>query len=129
MYVGKASSKSFIERIPSHLDFRIASWFNKLLVTIHKNEHLNSAWSDEVAILLSRKAFEELKAGKAYIASISGESQNIVIRRIYLAYYDPGEATDFYQPIIVFEGDNNFVAYLPAVSADYYVGDSTDTAQ
>jgi len=72
-------------------------------------------------IKTSQAAWEELTAGKAYLASIGEpEVKNRVIRRVYLAYYDPGVPADFYQPIIVFEGDKNFVAYVPAVTSDYY---------
>jgi hypothetical protein len=60
IYVGKAGSKSFIERIPSHLDFRTTSWFNKLLKTIKDNEYPDSEWTDEVAISRSQEAFKEL---------------------------------------------------------------------
>ncbi|MEK7526123.1 MAG: hypothetical protein AAB546_01445 [Patescibacteria group bacterium] len=63
------------------------------------------------------QAFEDLKAAKGYVASLGNNSDgNVVIRRIYLAYYDPNLPDNFYQPIIVFEGDRNFVAYVPAVT-------------
>lgn len=66
-------------------------------------------------------AFEELKTGKGFVASLSQSQQNqVTIRRVYLAYFDPDTYTDFYQPIYVFEGDNNFVGYVPAVSSQYY---------
>jgi hypothetical protein len=68
------------------------------------------------------QAWEELKTGNAYIANF-GNNENSVeikIRRVYLAYYDPKEYTDFFQPIVVFEGDNNFVAYVPAIASDFY---------
>jgi len=72
-------------------------------------------------IKLVESAWEELNAGNAYIASLGVNPEgNIIIRRIYLAYYDSGASAEFYQPIIVFEGDNGFVAYLPAVTSDYY---------
>lgn len=72
-------------------------------------------------IKLSEAAWEELKAGNAYIASqgVDNES-NITIRRVYLAYYDAGVSAEFYQPIIVFEGDRGFTAYVPAITSDYY---------
>lgn len=72
-------------------------------------------------IKLAESAWEELKAGNAFIANqgVNNES-NIIIRRIYLAYYDSGVSAEFYQPIIVFEGDRGFSAYVPAVTNDYY---------
>jgi hypothetical protein len=75
-------------------------------------------------IKTAEAAFEELKAQKGFIATIGSlenvENKNITIRRVYLGYYDAGVPTDFFQPVVVFEGDNNFVAYVPAVTADYY---------
>ena len=70
----------------------------------------------------AQEAWNELSKGGGYIASLGDnkEGQNIKIRRVYLAYYDSGVAMDFYQPIVVFEGDRSFVAYVPAVTSDYY---------
>ena len=66
-------------------------------------------------------AWEELKAGKTFIANAGNNPEgNIVIRRVYLGYYDPGQYSEFYQPVVVFEGDNEFYAYVPAVTDDYY---------
>ena len=68
----------------------------------------------------AEEAWENLKSGNAYFANIDGISQgNIVVRKIYLAYYDPGQYTEFYQPVVVFEGDNNFSAYVPAIASEY----------
>lgn len=68
-------------------------------------------------------AWSELTAGNYFIASFGGakEGEVVKIRRMYLAYYDAGVVTDFFQPIYVFESpDKNFVAYIPAVTPDYY---------
>lgn len=72
-------------------------------------------------IKTGQEALDVLKAKGGYVAKLGGnENGTIVIRRIYLAYYDPPVPTDFYQPIVVFEGDNGFVAYVPAIASDYY---------
>lgn len=78
-------------------------------------------------IKTSEEAFKELQEGKGYIANLAGNKDGkVIIRRIYLAYYDANVSTEFYQPVIVFEGDNgdpltsNFVAYVPAVKGEYY---------
>ncbi|OGM08577.1 hypothetical protein A2159_03565 [Candidatus Woesebacteria bacterium RBG_13_34_9] len=63
----------------------------------------------------SEKAFEELKEGKAYFANLGENSSNIIIRRVYLSYYDAGQYTEYFQPVIVFQGDNDFYAYVPAI--------------
>lgn len=71
-------------------------------------------------IKTTETAWEELKSGKAYFANVDEKSKgNIVVRKVYLAYYDPDQYTEYYQPVVVFEGDDNFVAYVPAVSSDY----------
>lgn len=68
-------------------------------------------------------AWQELVAGNYYPASNGSVQQGneVKIRRAYLAYYDPGVPTDFFQPIYVFEGtDKNFVAYVSAIAPEYY---------
>lgn len=68
------------------------------------------------------QVFTELTAGQAYIANqgLVKDGESLKIRRIYLAYFDAETPSEFLQPIFVFEGDKGFVAYLPAVTADYY---------
>lgn len=59
-------------------------------------------------------AFEELKNGDAYIPSYLGLEKEILISNVYLAYY-LGDTQEFLMPIIVFEGQDNFFAYVSAV--------------
>lgn len=68
------------------------------------------------------EAFAELQNGQAFIASLglNKDGGSLKIRHIYLAYFDPDAITEYYQPIYVFEGDNGFIAYLPAVTSEYY---------
>lgn len=69
-------------------------------------------------IKTSQQAWEELKTGKGVFISLP-RGQNIVVRRVYLAYYDPPEFQEFFQPVFVFEGDDGFVGYVPAVTREY----------
>lgn len=71
----------------------------------------------------SETAFEQLKQGKAFIAN-APDTENITIRRVYLGYYDAGQYAKYYQPVVVFEGDGNFYAYVPAVADDFYGNDN-----
>jgi hypothetical protein len=80
---------------------------------------IDESQSATYPIKTAEEALNELKAGNGFIASAAQTEGNIAIRRIYLAYYDSGRPLEFFQPIIVFEGDG-FVAYVPAVTADYY---------
>lgn len=73
-------------------------------------------------IITSDAAWQELTSGNYYPASLgtTTENESIKIRKVYLAYYDSGLYTQFLEPIYVFEGDKNFVGYVPAVVKDYY---------
>ena len=73
-------------------------------------------------IITPTEAFTALQEGKAFIAStgVNKDGDSIKIRRVYLAYLDPNNVSDFYQPVYVFSGDNGFTAYLPAVISAYY---------
>ncbi len=80
-------------------------------------------------IITPQEAFNELQAGKAYVANMGQykDGSSLKIRRVYLAYFDPGMAADFYQPVYVFDSgendpNNSFIAYLPAVNPTYYEG-------
>jgi len=63
-------------------------------------------------------AWNDLKIGNYWPASdVSGD--NVAIKNVYLAYFEPVSLTNYLQPIYVFEGDQNFVAYVPAVTDKY----------
>lgn len=77
--------------------------------------------SSTYPLINAQTAWENLTQGKAYISNYDTlDNKNITIRKVSLAYYDPGQNTQFYQPVIVFEGDDNFTAYVPAVTSEYY---------
>ena len=62
------------------------------------------------------QAWKELNEGRAYVASLGeNEDGQVIIRKVYLAYYDSIKAQNFLQPIYVFEGDRNFYAYVAAI--------------
>lgn len=70
----------------------------------------------------SMMAFEELKAGKAFIIAAPATGTTAIIRRVYLAYFDSGKPQQFLQPVVVFDGgdDSGFRAIVPAVTSEYY---------
>ena len=70
-------------------------------------------------IKTAQQAFEELQEGNGFIASHSGDSTNVKIKEVYLALYSEGKLQQYLTPVIVFEGDNNFVAYVPAVTDEW----------
>lgn len=65
------------------------------------------------------EALEELKKGSGFIASYKGKGTAIIIRKAYLAYFDPPLPLTYLQPIVVFEGEDSFVAYVQAVSQEW----------
>ncbi len=69
-------------------------------------------------IKTGEEAVSDLKSGNYWTARDVSDT-NVTIRKMYLAYYEPTTLTNYLQPIFVFEGDNNFVAYVPAVSSKY----------
>ena len=64
----------------------------------------------------SAQAYQELLAGKGYLASFPPNQNQIKLTNVYLAYYDSREPQLFLQPIFVFEGDPNFQAFVSAVA-------------
>ena len=71
-------------------------------------------------LITPAQAWDELKSGQGFIARLGENLPNseIKIRRVYLAYYDTGVYAEFLQPVIVFEGDNDFYAYVHAILND-----------
>ncbi|MBU3935497.1 hypothetical protein KJ909_02375 [Patescibacteria group bacterium] len=61
------------------------------------------------------EAWKDLQSGNYWPASDSQE-KTVAIRNVYLAYFEPVVLTNFLQPIFVFEGSDNFVAYVTAVT-------------
>jgi hypothetical protein len=69
-------------------------------------------------IKTTQQAIDDLNNGN-YWTAVDVTDKNVIIRKIYLAYFEPATLTNYLQPIFVFEGDNNFVAYVPAVDEKY----------
>lgn len=67
----------------------------------------------------SAQAWEELKRGQGFIANLGENKREITIRKIYLAYFESRFPKNYLQPIYAFEGSNEFVAYVPAISPEW----------
>lgn len=64
----------------------------------------------------SNEAFEDLKKGNAYFVRLPTNQNRAAITNVRLAYYD-GPFTQLYlQPVFIFEGENGFLAYVPAIA-------------
>ncbi len=67
------------------------------------------------------QAYNDLKAGKGMVVSNQAGQKKIVIKTMELGYLDPDFYQDYFQPVYVFIGDNNFVAYVPAITDNYLI--------
>ena len=70
-------------------------------------------------LVTGNKAYEDLVAGKGMVILAPKDNKSIVIKKMFLGYYDPDFYQQYLQPVYVFLGENNFVAYVPAVSEEY----------
>ncbi|MCL4374317.1 hypothetical protein M1523_00495 [Patescibacteria group bacterium] len=65
-------------------------------------------------------AFSELKAGHALFVNVPVNGGTVNIKTMFLGYYDPTSYQPYFEPIYVFWGDNQFAAYVPALTSEYY---------
>lgn len=66
-------------------------------------------------------AWQALKTGKGFIIQNEGGGQDIVVKKMFLGYYDPDVYQEYLQPVYIFLGNNNFVAYVPAITDEFFV--------
>lgn len=104
----------------STMNFLVASGTNQaMVVSANYNHQTINLQPDNQAtypVKTAQQAFEDLKSGKGYIAAYNGSDNQILINKVYLAYYIGDSAQDYLEPIIVFEGQNGFFAYVPAIT-------------
>ena len=65
------------------------------------------------------QAWEELKNGNGIVIAGQKGVKNITIKKMLFSYFDPDIYQSFLQPVYVFIGDNDFVAYVTAVKEEY----------
>ena len=64
-------------------------------------------------------AYEQLKQGNGYIAANPTGSATVNITDVTLGYYVDPSPQQYIWPIIVFQGDNGFYAYVSAVTDEW----------
>ncbi|MBI5619928.1 hypothetical protein HY950_03130, partial [Candidatus Gottesmanbacteria bacterium] len=62
------------------------------------------------------QAWQELQSGMGFIARYPATGASVTVRNVTIAYYDSFEPQMYLQPVFVFEGDDGFVSYVPAVA-------------
>lgn len=87
----------------------------KIVEVTYKYTNIDRESFETYPIKTADEAWNDLKSGN-YWPAVETNSFKVAIRKMYLAYFEPVTLTNYMQPIFVFEGDNNFVAYVPAIS-------------
>ena len=89
----------------------------RILQLVYNYWKIDEQTTGEYSLKESTVAWQELQSGNAFIARYpTTNKKEIVIRKVYLGYYDSLEPQSYLQPIFVFEGDDNFLAYVSAVA-------------
>lgn len=102
--------------ISSTISFLIGKDNNGLKVVTARFFHKDiSKTSSTYAIKTASQAFSELQEGKAYIAYKPNNTVEFTIKNVFLAYYIGENQQDFLMPVVVFQGSDNFVAYVSAI--------------
>lgn len=63
--------------------------------------------------------WSELMKGSGLVVQNPNGIHDVVIKQMFLGYFDPDVYQPYLEPVYVFLGLNNFVAYVPAVSSAY----------
>lgn len=89
--------------------------FDGEVVEAEYYHHTITDTSSTYPLSTTTQAFEMLKNGKGYIASYKGSGSNVRINNAKLGYYLSKESKTYLMPIIIFEGNNDFVGYVSAI--------------
>lgn len=65
------------------------------------------------------RAWKQLQEGEGYYASLPENLRDIAVHTVSLEYLDPPRSGLYLQPIYVFEGDGDFIGYVPAIDEKY----------
>lgn len=106
----------------STMSFYIGSGDNAAEVVdadfVHKDVVVSGDTKATYPLITAKEAYEMLKQGQAYIAKYSGGNGEVPINKVYQAYYLGRNKQEYLMPIIVFEGANDFIAYVSAVRSE-----------
>ena len=93
---------------------------NEVVSAIYNHQSINSTPEKEATypIKTPEEAYEELKSENAYIASYIGSDDQIIIEKVFIAYYLGDNQQKYLMPVIVFQGKNGFFAYVSAIKED-----------
>lgn len=75
------------------------------------------------------QAFQELQSGKGSIAAYYGNSNEIIIKNVFLGYYLGSEKQQYLIPIYIFEGKDGFYGYVLAIKDEWLINDNTRSSE
>ncbi|MCS6956503.1 MAG: hypothetical protein NZM02_01490, partial [Patescibacteria group bacterium] len=61
--------------------------------------------------------------GKGKVVAATLGKKDIVIKKIEIGYYDFDSYQSFLQPVYLFLGEDNFAAYVPAITSQWLIED------
>ena len=106
--------------ISSTLDFLVGKEEGRQEIVGATFFHRNiSETSSTYAIKTAQQAYSELQNNKAYIAYKDPNTVEFTVKKVSLGYYIGATDQNFLMPVIVFEGSNNFLAYVSAVKDEW----------
>ena len=103
----------------STISLSISAGTNPKVVEASYYHRFISQESATYPIKTAKQAFSELQKGKAYMPSHTKGNNNILIRNAALGYYLGKENQEHLMPVIIFQGDNDFFAYVPALKDEW----------
>lgn len=106
--------------ISSTIDFLIGKENNQLKVVSARFFHKHiSKTSSTYAIKTAAQAYSELRKGNAYIAYKPANTVEFTIKKVFLGYYIGEAQQNFLMPVVVFEGNDGFTAYISAIRDEW----------
>ena len=69
----------------------------------------------------AQQAWDDLQKGNGSVVSSQAQEGEIKIQKVFLAYYESEKYQEYIQPVYVFLGSNEWVAYVSAVSEAYLI--------
>jgi len=104
---------------PNSSNINVLIGSNGTILEANYTHQVATSDSSTYPLKTAQQAFDELKQGKGYIATDNEASNNIQINNVFLAYYIGSNPQQYLMPVIVFAQDNNFYAYVPAVTDEW----------
>lgn len=109
----------FVTPVPDHGIVRVVLSGNQRLAKVvyvnYNYAALDMTRVETYPLKPVEQAWQELQDGRGYVAHIDKGVTQAVVRRVELGYYDSFEPQEYAQPVYIFSGDNDFVAYVQAV--------------